>query len=128
MALYRGPIIDAHHHLWAYGMGKHGWLDKQPEPDEAGLPMGDLAGLRHDFLIDDYLAQASGENIVATVHVEAGWANDAGGEESAWLDTLDRRTVAARHVFRVPLDAPDAAARIGSDRQRLKILICQPTN
>lgn len=115
MALYRGPIIDAHHHLWAYGMGKHGWLDKQPEPGEAGLPMGDLSGLRRDFLVENYLAQARGENIVATVHIEGGWSNDAGGEESAWLDTLDRSPVAARHVFRVPLDAPDAAARIGSE-------------
>ncbi len=115
MALYRGPIIDAHHHLWAYGMGKHGWLDRQPAPDEAGLPMGDLGSLRRDFLVADYLAQAEGENIVATVHVEAGWSNDTGGEESAWLDTLDRHVVAARHVFRVSLDAPDAAARIGRE-------------
>ena len=115
MAPYRGPVIDAHHHLWAYGMGKHGWLDRQPAPDEGSLPMGDLSPLRRDYLVADYLADAAGLNVVASVHIEGGWSNDPGGEESAWLDTLDRTTVAARHVFHVALDAPDAAARIAAE-------------
>ena len=115
MAFYRGPVVDAHHHLWAYDMGKHGWLGKTAESDGEGLPMGDLAPLRKDFLIDDYLAEAEGESIVASVHIEGGWSDDAGGEESGWLDTLDRSIVAARHVFHVPLDAPDAAARISTE-------------
>ncbi len=115
MAPYRGPVIDAHHHLWAYGLGKHSWLDKQPAPDEAGLPMGDLAPLRRDYLVEDYLADAAGQNVIASVHVEGGWAHDPGGEETAWLDTLDRSIVAARHVFHVALDAPDAATRIARE-------------
>lgn len=112
MTCYDGPIVDAHHHLWAYGMGKHGWLDRQADAGEEGLPMGSLAPLRRDFLVEKYLADAKGFNIVASIHVEAGWSDDTGGEESAWLDTLDRRIVAARHIFHVPFDAPDAAARI----------------
>ena len=120
MALYRGPVIDAHHHLWDYGMGKHGWLGR-PSTSDAGLPMGDLAPLRRDFLVADYLAEAEGQNVVATVHVEAGWSNDADGEETAWLDTLDRHVVAARHVIRVPLDAPGAAERIGREARHPRI-------
>lgn len=119
MAPYRGPIIDAHHHLWDYGMGKHAWLDKTSEGE--GLPMGDLAPLRRNFLVEDYLAEAQGENVVATVHVEAGWSGGAEGEESAWLDTLDRRVVAARHVVRVPLDAPEAPALIAREARHSRM-------
>lgn len=112
MAYYRGPVIDAHHHLWAYGMGRHGWLDGHIGPGDEGLPMGDLAPLRRDFVVDDYLSQAEGQGVVATVHVEAGWGGGPKGEESAWLDTLDRSIVAARHVFHVPLDDADAVAQV----------------
>jgi predicted TIM-barrel fold metal-dependent hydrolase len=115
MTYYSGPVIDAHHHLWAYGMGRHGWLDKQPGPDDEGLPMGDLASLRRDFVVEDYLAQAEGEGIVATVHVEGGWAGGPPGEESDWLDTLDRRIVASRHIFHVALDDPDALAQVAAE-------------
>lgn len=115
MAPYRGPVIDAHHHLWAYGMGRHGWLDQKAGPDDAGLPMGDLALLRRDFVVADYLAPAEDEGIVATVHVEGGWSGGPRGEETTWLDTLARDVVAARHVFHVPLDAPDAPARIAEE-------------
>jgi predicted TIM-barrel fold metal-dependent hydrolase len=115
MTHYCGSVIDSHHHLWAYGMGRHGWLDKQPEPGGEGLPMGELAPLRRDFLVGDYLAQAEGQGIVATVHVEGGWAGGPAGEESAWLDTLDRSVVAARHVFHVGLDAADAITRVAAE-------------
>ena len=115
MAPYRGPVIDAHHHLWDYGMGRHGWLDKQPGPDEEGLPMGDLAPLRRAFVVEDYLALAEGEDIVATVHMEGGWAGGRPGAETAWLDTLDRSVVAARHVFHVALDDADAPARVRAE-------------
>ncbi|MDB5552624.1 MAG: hypothetical protein JWL86_2608 [Rhizobium sp.] len=77
--------------------------------------MGDLASLRQDFVVEDYLAQAKGEGIVATVHVEGGWAGGPAGEESAWLDTLDRRIVAARHVFHVALDEPEAVAQVAAE-------------
>jgi predicted TIM-barrel fold metal-dependent hydrolase len=115
MSSYRGPVIDAHHHLWSYHMGRHGWLEKKPGPGEEGLPMGDLAPLRRDFVVEDYLAMAEGENIVATVHVEGGWAGGPPGEETAWLDTLDRSIVAARHVFHVALDDPDAVALVAAE-------------
>lgn len=112
MAAYAGPIIDAHHHLWAYGMGRHAWLGSEAGTEGEGLPMGDLAPLRRDYLVADYLAEAEGQGIVATVHIEASWSGGPDGEETAWLDTLDRSVVAARHVFRVPLEAADAPSRV----------------
>jgi len=112
MALYDGPIIDAHHHLWPYQRGRHGWLEAGSEGGDKELPMGDVGTLRRDVLPEDYLREADGQGIVATVHVEGGWQGGPAGEETDWLDTLDRSVVAARHVFHVDLAAPDAAARL----------------
>jgi predicted TIM-barrel fold metal-dependent hydrolase len=103
---YSGPIIDAHHHLWDLGLGRHPWLSAAAA-ERGGL--GDLAPLRQNYLPEDYLRDAARHKIVATVHVEAGWASDDGVGETRWLETLDKRQgVATRYVVQVPLAAPDA--------------------
>lgn len=107
--VYHGPIVDAHHHLWPYGRGRHPWLLK------AARPMGDREALRCDYLTEDYLADAAGAVVVATIHIEASWTGGPEGEETAWLDATDRSCVAVRHVFHVDLDAPDAAERIAAE-------------
>jgi predicted TIM-barrel fold metal-dependent hydrolase len=107
---YGGPIVDAHHHLWDFGMGRHPWL--QPRAGQRG-GLGDLASLRRDYLPEDYRRDAARHDIVATVHVEAGWdAGDALGE-TRWLDTLDHRGgVAERYVAHVSLASAGAPALI----------------
>ena len=98
---YDGPIIDAHHHLWDFGLGRHPWL--APQASERG-GLGDLASLRRDYLPDDYRRDAAGQNVVATVHVEASWNDDDCVGETRWLETLDQGGgVAARYVAHVPL-------------------------
>jgi predicted TIM-barrel fold metal-dependent hydrolase len=99
--LYDGPIIDPHHHLWDLGLGRHAWLAPSVE-DFGGL--GDLAQLRRNYLPDDYLRDAAGHHVVATVHVEAGWDVDDCVGETRWLESLEKiGGVAARYVARVPL-------------------------
>jgi predicted TIM-barrel fold metal-dependent hydrolase len=105
---YSGPIIDAHHHLWDLGLGRHPWLSAAAA-ERGGL--GDLGPLRQNYLPEDYLRDAARHKVVATVHVEAGWASDDCVGETSWLETLDKRQgVAARYVVHVPLAAPDAPA------------------
>ncbi|WP_432288926.1 amidohydrolase family protein (plasmid) [Aminobacter sp. BA135] len=101
MAYYSGPIIDAHHHLWDLGMGRHPWL----VPAAGGRDsLGDLGPLRRNYLPGDYLRDARGHNVIATVHVEAGWASDDMTDETRWLESLDKTGgVAARYVAQVPL-------------------------
>ena len=106
MNIYSGPIIDAHHHLWDLGLDRHPWLSAAAA-ERGGF--GDLGPLRQNYLPDDYLRDAARHAVVATVHVEAGWASDDCLGETRWLETLDKaKGVAARCVAHVPLASPDA--------------------
>jgi predicted TIM-barrel fold metal-dependent hydrolase len=108
--LYSGPIIDAHHHLWDLRLDRHPWLSAAAA-ERGGL--GDLRPLRRNYLPEDYRRDARGHDIVATVHVEAGWVSDDPLGETRWLESLDKAGgVAARYVAHVPLAAPDAASLI----------------
>ena len=95
--LYTGPIIDAHHHLWDRSLDRHPWL------------RGETGVLGRDCLPVDYLKASEGHNVIATVHVEAGWEAGDPFAEIAWLDQLERpHWMASRYVSAVQLDAPDA--------------------
>ena len=107
---YAGPIIDAHHHLWDLGLGRHPWLTATAG-ERGGL--GELGPLRQNYLPQNYARDASKHDVVATVHVEAGWASDDCVGETHWLETLDKsRGVAARYVVHVPLANRQAPALI----------------
>lgn len=119
MAEYRGPIIDAHQHLWDFGMDKHPWLRRKPATDGGGdLPMGDLEPVRRDYLVADYLADAEGQGVVATVHVEATWDEADPLSETRWIESLDRGQVALRHVFHVDLASADAGRLLAIEMAR----------
>lgn len=99
---YGGPVIDPHHHLWDLSLKRHPWLEKARN--------GGPAPLLRDYTVEDYRRDAANQNVVATVHVEAGWSDAHPLEESRWLATLDRTSdIARRIVARVPLDNPEAA-------------------
>ncbi|RWX81625.1 hydrolase [Neorhizobium lilium] len=108
MKPYQGPVIDPHHHLWDLTMDRHPWLRRKPDVD-GEMVFGSIAAIQRDYGVEDYLADAAGHNIVATVHIDAGWADEFPLEESGWLSGLDKRQgVARRLVAHVPLDGPDA--------------------
>jgi predicted TIM-barrel fold metal-dependent hydrolase len=109
--LYRGPIIDAHIHLWDLGMDRHPWLRPTGGAIQA---LGNLAPLRRNYLVDDYRRDAANQNVVATVHIEAAWDRaDDPLAEIEWLETLDKSSgAAARYIGFADLTAPDAAAAL----------------
>ena len=113
-ALYRGPIIDPHMHLWDLSLRHHPWLD----PDDSSVgALGDFSAIRRDYLPENYLADSAGQNVVATVHIEASWDPATPLEETRWLDTLGKPGgVAARYVASVALEAPGAGAEIAAQR------------
>jgi predicted TIM-barrel fold metal-dependent hydrolase len=105
--LYRGPIVDAHHHLWDFAMGRHVWLQPSGGGAEA---LGNIERLRRDYLVGDYLEDARNQPIAASVHIEALWDRSRDPvEETAWLDSLDKPAgIADRYVAFAPLADPDA--------------------
>jgi predicted TIM-barrel fold metal-dependent hydrolase len=109
--LYRGPIIDAHIHLWDLGMDRHPWLRPTGGAIQA---LGGLDAIRRNYLVADYRRDAANQNVVAAVHVEAAWDRaDDPLAEIRWLETLDKSSgVAARYIGFADLTAPDAAATL----------------
>jgi predicted TIM-barrel fold metal-dependent hydrolase len=72
------PIVDTHLHFWKLGHLSYPWLD---DPGAAGL--------RHDYLPGDLVADAEGLELRGTVHVQAEMSHDADPVlETAWLSEL----------------------------------------
>lgn len=107
MTLYDGPIIDAHHHLWNLDLRRHPWL---VETGSAITALGDIGYMRRNYLARDYQADTAGQNVVATVAVEALWDRSRDPvEETLWFEEAEKPGgIAARFVAYAALNAPDA--------------------
>jgi predicted TIM-barrel fold metal-dependent hydrolase len=104
LSTYDGPVIDAHHHLWSLAGDHYPWL--LPTGGFAVLP--DMDVLRTDYLVEDYLRDTEGQNIVASVHIEALPADPLW--ETRWLESLPKdRGVAVKYVAGCPFGVPDTA-------------------
>src|SRR5580704_1288137 len=105
-AMYTGPIIDAHHHLWDMALGRHRWLI---DPAVGIGALGDISYMRHTYLPADYLRDVGDKNVVGSVHIEALWDRTRSpAEETEWLETLDKsRGIAARYIAFAALKDPD---------------------
>ncbi len=110
MTLYAGPIIDPHIHLWDAAQRHHPWL----LPGDASIgALGDLTPIRRNRLPRDYLDEATGQGVTATVHIEAAWDPASPIEETRWLAGLDKPDgIAKRFVVFAALEAPDVEARL----------------
>lgn len=118
--LYTGPVIDPHHHLWNLEMQRHPWLLHTPGQEAAS---GNGMGIRRNYMPDDYLADVQGQNIVSSIHVEAGWDHRFLTEETVWLDSLDKSHNVARHyIARVPLEHPDAARLLAEANRNSRVV------
>jgi len=114
MALYRGPIVDAHHHLWDLSGGAYPWLGVERRPE---MVFGATAPLVRDYLLDDYLADTAGQDVVKSVHVEAGYDPARGWEETRWLQSVaDRHGYPQGIVAGAPLRDPDLRAILARHR------------
>jgi len=81
--MYDGPIIDTHHHLWE--VANYPWLLAPMSPKIFG---DSYELLRHDYLIDDLLADFGDHNIVRSVHVQAHWGPSSPVGETAYLQAV----------------------------------------
>lgn len=84
------PIIDAHHHFWDLGLGKHPWLDGRHIIDR--FRYGDYAAIRRDYLLEDYRRDCAGHNVVKTIHMETEWDPTDPVGETEWLQRYHDKT------------------------------------
>jgi predicted TIM-barrel fold metal-dependent hydrolase len=78
-------IIDPHHHLWNLEENYYPWLcgDKM----EKNL-LGDYTSLRQNYLISDLLSDATGLDLVKSVHLQAEYDPIDPVGETAWLQCI----------------------------------------
>ncbi len=77
-------IIDPHHHLWDLENNSYPWL---VEPVDHFV--GDYSPIRRSYLVQDFLSDASGHDLVKSVHVQAEFDhNDDPVKETAWLQSV----------------------------------------
>src|SRR5512144_1279009 len=84
------PIIDAHHHLWDLDNHYYPWLSDGVRD----LWIGNYERLRKNYLIEDYLRDCAGQNVVKSVHLQAQWDHRDPVGETRWLQGC-----ADRHGF-----------------------------
>ncbi len=94
------PIVDAHHHLWDLGVRDQDWI--------TGI---DLAPLRRDFLLGDYLPQARAAGVTASVVVQT---VTVPGETPELLALAATAGLIAGVVGWADLTAPGLAGRIAA--------------
>ncbi len=85
MALYTGPVIDTHHHIWE--IENYPWLLAPPSPKL----FGDYEKLRHDYPVETFIDDVKNQNVAKSVHIQANWdfADPAG--ETRWLQSVAER-------------------------------------
>lgn len=79
------PIVDAHQHFWDPVSNYHPWLCDQPA---VPFRYGDYSALRRPYLPQDYLRDAKGYPIAATVYVEAEWQRGDAVNEMHYIEQL----------------------------------------
>jgi predicted TIM-barrel fold metal-dependent hydrolase len=105
-------IIDPHHHLWDLERFAYPWLQTRPLPASVA---GDVAPIAKSYLLDDYLADAAGHDLVKSVHVDAGFDSAHPVEETRWLQSIaDARGFPHGIVARAELHRPDVEATLAA--------------
>ena len=82
MALYKGPMIDTHHHIWP--RKEVSWLADPPIP----RMFGDYFGLRRDYPVEEWMNDIVPEGAVKSVHVTAMWGPGRELDETRWLQSV----------------------------------------
>jgi predicted TIM-barrel fold metal-dependent hydrolase len=78
------PLIDPHHHLWNLDENYYPWLtDKVAE-----AAWGTYEGLLRNYTLEDFLADAAGQNLVKSVHLDVGFDPKDPVGETRWLQGI----------------------------------------
>jgi predicted TIM-barrel fold metal-dependent hydrolase len=107
------PTIDAHHHLWDLEANAYPWLTGPP----VEAHFGPYERIRKSYLIEDYLRDIRHQQVVGSVHVEAGCDPTDPVRETRWLQAVaDRHGYPHAIVAFADLTAPDVGRVLEAHR------------
>jgi predicted TIM-barrel fold metal-dependent hydrolase len=75
------PIIDSHHHIWR--LADVPWLAGPPVP----RIFGEYGPLRRDYLIDDFISDATPHGVIKSVYAQINVAGGREVDEVAWVQS-----------------------------------------
>jgi predicted TIM-barrel fold metal-dependent hydrolase len=112
MALYSGPVIDTHHHIWQ--RKDISWLAEPPVP----RMFGDYFGLRRDYPAEEWIGDIVPQGVIKSVHVTAMWAPNRALDETRWLQSVaDKHGFPHGIVCNANLADPDIGAALKEQKQ-----------
>ncbi len=81
-------IFDAHHHLWKLDECRYPWLMAK------GVKrfFGDPAPIQKDYLLRNFLDDASEYDVVGSTHIQVGVDKDDAVKETQWLQSTANKT------------------------------------
>jgi predicted TIM-barrel fold metal-dependent hydrolase len=79
-------VVDSHHHIWR--MADLPWLEGPMVP----RIFGPYEPVRRDYLVDEYVHDATAEGVTAAVYVQPNWALDRVVDEVAWIQGVHDAT------------------------------------
>jgi predicted TIM-barrel fold metal-dependent hydrolase len=83
---YTGDIVDSHHHIWR--AEDLPWLSGPMVP----RIFGPYEPIRRDYLIEEYIADATASGIGESVYVQTNWPLDRVVDEVRWLREVHQET------------------------------------
>ena len=83
---YDGDIVDSHHHIWR--VRDQPWLTGPMVP----RIFGPYEPIKRDYLIDEYIGDATSAGITESVYVQTNWPLDRVVDEVRWLERVHQET------------------------------------
>jgi len=79
------PIVDPHFHLWDLERNHYPWLMQRPLPASVA---GDVSPIARSYLLEDYRRESTRWQVIAAVHVDAGFDPSDPVAETRWLQEV----------------------------------------
>ena len=113
------PIIDAHHHLWDLEQNFYPWLSTRPlQPAMAG----DVTPIAQSYSVEHFLEDAKSQNLIKSVHVEAGFDYAVPLRESEWLQGIaDQHGFPHAIIAKAELQRPDVDLLLAGHRSHANV-------
>ena len=112
-------IVDAHHHLWNLERHFYPWLSPRPLP---GAMAGDVTPIATTYSVDAFLADAKGQNLIKSVHVEAGFDYSKPLVETQWLQGVaDANGFPHAIVAKAELQRPDVESLLAQHKAHANV-------